>query len=234
MPFQDDTGIDYDERRNPLVAAFGAFASQVERMVVVNLSWSVHLLPALITVANADLPVWVRALGIAYTGIALIPATGVLYALAMRGSRFEHLNLEVARDAWRDMFVPSFGVFLPMLCMFGVLSLLSQIFAENGFVLGDTLLRLAVLLLLTCANYWGVLLVEDPSRSAWAILTRSALLVWRYPLPTLLLCGAVCLVLLLSVISVGGLFLAAPILMALLQVEMVRYIHRQGFSLATK
>lgn len=224
MPFQDDSGINPDERRNPLVGTFAAFAGQIERVVVLNVAWSIHLLPALFVFANPDLSNVVRSIAIIYTAIALVPATGFLFGMVRHVIAHELINLEIANAEFRRLALPSFTVLLPLYLLFVVLAFLVQIAADANLVLFDTLLRLIALLLLLCATYWGALFADDPNQSAWQIARRSAVLTWQAPLPTLLVTGAVLLVVFISTISVGGLFLVAPVLVALLQTEMWLYL----------
>jgi hypothetical protein len=228
MPFQDDTGIDYDSRRGPLLGAVAAFAAQIERMVVINLTWSVHLVPSWLALANAEWPTALRAAAVAYTGVALVPATGLLYGLATEASQHTYLNLDLARETLRRLALPSFLTLLPLFSLFGLVTVgIGAVGGDPAFLLPETLLRLAVFLLLVCAHFWGPLFVRDPSQNAAQLLWRSGLMVWRYPLPTLLLSGAVALVIFFSLISVAGVFLAGPVLIALLQVEMTHYLRRR-------
>jgi hypothetical protein len=149
--------------------------------------------------------------------------------MAIAIAQHEFLTMDLARDALNDTFRSSFTVLLPLYGTFGVLALLIQSVQSTittGAILTEAVLRLVVFLLALTAQYWGVFVTIHPNDSPQRILWRSVKYIWAYPLPTMLLTGAVLLVTLLCIISVGGLFLAAPVLNALLQVSMVRHLTR--------
>jgi len=91
---------------------------------------------------------------------------------------------------------------------------------------GSILLQLALLILLTAANFWGPLLIAHPRRPAHDLFVRALRLVWRCPGPSLLLSLAVLAAAVIGVISIGGLFLAVPVIIVLLQTQMFRYLAR--------
>jgi hypothetical protein len=225
MPFQDDTGINYDVRRGPLWGGVAAFAAQIERVIAVNVAWSVHLFPSWLALANPDWPMPLRWVGLIYTGAALVPATGFLYGMAAEAAQHTFLNLDLAREVFTRLAIPSFISLFPLFSLFGFL--LVVVGSPTDVVLIDALARLGVLLLLVSAHYWGPLFVRDPRQNAVQLLWRSGLMVWRYPVQTLLLSGVVIIILFFSLISVAGLFLAGPVLIALLQIEMVRFVQRR-------
>jgi hypothetical protein len=225
MPFFDDTGIDTQAAQGPFWGAFATLRDQLERLIVLNIAWSIQLLPGVAALAFAELPAWARLLMLAYSGLAIAPATGALYALARLAAQGEPLSLELATGALRSLALPSFRVLAPLYSMLGVacaaIAALDTWRAAGTPLLAlDVGLRLALLLGLTCANYWGPLFAQAPEQPTAALLRQSALLVWRYPGRALLASGAVLLVLLIGAISVGGLFLVVPVLAALLQTHM--------------
>ncbi|MBZ0296246.1 MAG: hypothetical protein K8L99_27045 [Anaerolineae bacterium] len=225
MPFFDDTGVKTEVERGPLWSAFSTFASQLERMIVVNLGWSVQLLPAIIGIAFFQLPTWLRLLLIIYTLAALPPATAALYGVTHEVADDEHINPDVVRDMLRRLALPGLKTLTPLYGSLGFLAWAAQ--NTGSILLVSALLQLALLIELVSAHYWGPLLVENPQHSALAVLRDSLLMVWRYPSQTALLTGAVALALLLGTISIGGLFLAVPVIIALLQTYMFRTI-KQG------
>jgi hypothetical protein len=226
MPFFDDTGSDTQTARGPLWGAFATLRDQLERLIVLNIAWSIQLLPGVAALAFPGLPGWARLLMLAYSGLVLAPATGALYALVRLAAQGEPIGLEQATDTLRALALPSFRVLTPLYGMLGLLCgaiAAASAWRTNGaagLLVLDVGLRLALLLGLTCANYWGPLFARAPEQPAGAILRRSALLAWRHPGRTLLTSGAVLLVLAIGALSVGGLFLVVPVLAALLQTHM--------------
>ena len=77
MPFLGD--IDSrDEARGPIWGPFATIRDNVERLVALNLGWSVQLLPGVFALAFPQLPFGRRvAMGL-YSATAAIPATAML------------------------------------------------------------------------------------------------------------------------------------------------------------
>lgn len=231
MPFFDNNGTDANKERGPLWAVFATLCDQIEYFVVLNIAWSVQLLPAITALGFPDMPLWVRLPLLLYSGAALAPATAMLYVMVSRAAGGENLSMELARETFRDHAWPSFRVLAPLLGVLASLVCATALLGSTGnAMLPGTLLhialRLFLLLLLVCAMFWGPLLVEAP-QSAFLLARRSALLLLRHPGKTLLLGMAVLLVALVGIISVGGLFLIVPVLVALLQTHMYRHIKQQ-------
>jgi hypothetical protein len=91
----------------------------------------------------------------------------------------------------------------------------------------SVLLQVFLLLLVLSANYWGCILVTAPHLSALAILLKATQLAWRYPTRSLLLSMVVFLAVILGAISIGGLVLAVPVIITLLQVQMFERISQE-------
>jgi hypothetical protein len=223
MPFFDDSGIRLEEHRGLLWRTIALFGDQIERMVAANLGWSLHLLPAVIAFAFPGLPLALRILFIGYSSIAIIPATAVLYGLAAAACEGEQLDLHLAREMWDRLARPAFHSLLPLYSMPGLLWGAATLMAPPLPV--EVLLRLVLLVGVVLAGYWGPALVDRPQASALELLFVSLRLFWRHPGRTLLLVLLVALLALLATISIGGLFLAAPVLIALLQVQQFKQIH---------
>lgn len=223
MPFLDDTGIQTEVERGPLWSAFAAFASQLERAILLNLLWSVQLLPAITGIAFFQLPDVLRLALIVYTLAALPPATAILYGVVARLAEDEHINPDTVRDVLRDKGRAGFVVLVPLYGSLGFLAWAAQVSSE--IMMLSALLQLLLLIELVAANYWGPLLIATDRPTAPGILLASLRLIWRRPVQTGLLTGVVGLALLLGTISVGGLFLAVPVIIALLQMYMFRTIH---------
>lgn len=222
MPFFDTTGTERDERRGPLWGAFAAVAGQPERMAAVSLLWSGTLLPGLLAFGFTGWPAWLRTALLLLSAATLGPATGALFALARVASEDGHVGLEAAGDALRELALPSILRLMPLYAGLGLLGTAAGWAAAAPAL--ETLLRLALLLLALSATYWGPLFAAEPGRGSLATLAEAARLTWRRPGATLLAAGAVALTLLLGAVSVGGLFLIVPALVALLQVEIYRHI----------
>lgn len=221
MPFLDDTGISTEVDRGPLWSAFATFASQLERMVLLNLAWALQLMPLIIAMAFYRLPEALRIALVIYTLAALPPATAALYGVVALVRDDEHLNPDMVRDQLRRLWLAGYKNLAPL---YGLLGFVIWGAYQAQTTLISALFQLILLLLLVCANYWGPLTAAHPQRQPLAVLAESVSLVWRYPLQALLVSGSVALTLALGLISVGGLFLAVPVIMALLQSYMSAFV----------
>ena len=230
MPFFDDTGARPEEERHPVWRALALAREQLERVIWLNLLWAAQTAPLLLAWALPGLPSWARTAMTLYTAVAILPATGMMFAALNALSDGAPLSNELFWESLRAQFAPSFLKLFPLSSGFVWLGWAAVFFAERGWLWPDVLARLAFLLLTVCALYWGALMVARPELSAWGILKESARLAWRRPAPTLLT-GLACLfALALGVISLGGFFLIAPALMVLMQVE----LHRSFESASAK
>jgi hypothetical protein len=232
MPFFDTDSLEHTEAHGPLWGTFATLRDQLERLIALNIVWSVQLLPGLGGMAFPELPGWLRALLLAYSAVALAPATGALYGLAGLAAQGELITLERAGRMLRALALPSFRVLTPLygslglLCWANAAVSMWRAGAANLLVL-EVGLRLALLLALICAIYWGPLFAMDPDRAPAAIARRSVALVWRYPVQALLAGGAGLLALLIGAISVGGLFLIVPVVVALVQTHTCFHIRER-------
>ena len=213
MPFFDDSGIRYEEHRGLLWNAVARFGDQIERMIALNIAWALQLLPAVLALSLPVLPLWVRVGLIAYTSVAIFPATGALYGMMRAVYGGEQLTVALAREMVTALALPSVRALLPLYTLAALLWSASTL----APLAVATLLRMAVLGLALLSNRWGPLLAANPTWSAPALLLESARMFWREPLRGLLLSGIVLLVAGVAAVSVGGLFLAAPVLIALVQ-----------------
>lgn len=217
MPFFGDIET-RDEARGPIWGPFATIRDNVERLVALNLGWSIQLLPGIFALAFPQLPFWLRVTMGLYSATVAIPATGVLYALSLAATRGEHLSLELALNHLRELAVPSFRTLAPLYGVFGAL-IWAVILAGPVIPAVTTLATLASLVWYLCATYWGPLLVCDPGDSAASIAGRSARLVWRYPAETLTTALVVAAALVVGVVSIGGLVLIVPVVIALLHTQ---------------
>ena len=78
MPFFDDSGFDETIDRGPFWSAFAIFGSQLEKMIAVNIAWSLQFAPAIFAMIFINAPDVIRILLILYTIIAVPPATAVV------------------------------------------------------------------------------------------------------------------------------------------------------------
>jgi hypothetical protein len=220
MPFVADIET-RDEPRGAIWQSFSIIRDNVEQLVALNLAWSLQLVPGLLALAFPQWPPGLRVgLGL-YSATAVIPATGLLYALALAASRGEPLNRDLALDSLRQLLMPSFRVLTPLYGAFGILIWLALLVGPGApFV--STLATLAGLLWYLCATYWGPFLVSNPGTSAMHVAGRSIALAWRYPAETLVAALVSAAALLVGLISIGGLFLIVPVVIALLHTQ--RYL----------
>ena len=227
MPFVADIET-RDESRGPIWGPFAVIRNNVELLLVLNLGWSMQLLPGVLALAFPQLPLWPRLIMGIYSATALIPATGVLYALTFAAARGEQVSLELAMVALRDLALPSFRTLSPLYGVFGVLIWLAIIVGPAMPVL-TTLTTLAGLLWYLCATYWGPILVVHPDADVAAVVRGSILLLWRYPAETFVTGLVAALALVVGMVSIGGLVLIVPVVIALLHTQ--RYLNlvaRQG------
>lgn len=233
MPFFDNTGVDLDEEHGPIWAAIATLRDQLERFVVLNLAWSIQIVPALAAVMLPEWPWVVRVPLFLYSGVALAVATGLLYGLVWAAVEREPLSLELAQDELRRLALPGMRSLAPLYGLFGLLLVVvtwsSVIQTDTGasryFVI-EVVARLLLLLLLLCSMYWGPLFARDPHSPAWAIARKSLALVWQAPGRSLVLFGVVLLAGVIGAVSIGGVFLIVPVVIALLQTHMYRVVGR--------
>jgi hypothetical protein len=223
MPFLEDTGVRTEEHRGPLLSAFSVLLDQIERMVVLNLIWAAQFVPVLIAYV-LSLPLAIRLALLACNGFMYFPLTGMLYTTIGRACAGELLRTDTVLDALRESARRSAFVLAPLLVIFPGLVLVAIWAAAVKFVFLDVLVRLAILLLGVCSLFWGPLFAASPEMTAVSIFRRSAALFLHYPLLTFLTGCAVLLTMILGTLSVGGLFLIAPVLVALLETQLYRHL----------
>jgi hypothetical protein len=210
-----------DDSRGPIWGPFAVIRDNVELLLVLNLGWSLQLLPGLLALAFPQLPLWLRLTMGIYSATALIPATGVLYALTLAATRGEHVSLELASLSLRDLALPSFRTLAPLYGVFGVLIWLAIIIGPAVPVM-TTLATLACLLWYLCATFWGPMLVVHPDADVASVVRGSMLLVWRYPAETFATGLVAAVALVVGMVSIGGLVLIVPVAIALLHTQ--RYL----------
>ncbi len=217
MPFFEDIGADDEVLHRPIWGAFALVKDNLERLIVANIGWSLQLLPAILAYVLITLPLVVRVVFVLYSIVALVPATAMLFRLIARVCQYETLLLDMIKEDLREMVRPSFISLSPLLGMLALFFWLAIFSSFLHILLLDVLIRFILLLLLVCALYWGPLFAEYPGRSALFLLHQSALLAWRYPVATLQTGIIVLLVMIVGTVSIGGLFLIVPVVIALLQ-----------------
>lgn len=227
MPFFDTTGIEPDEQRGPLLNALATLRDQVERLVALNIAWSVQLLPAVIALGFGQN--WLRVfqvVPVVYSAIAIVPASGVVFALVARAAQGEHVGLESTRDAVHALALPSIRALAPI---YSTLAFVAWGAFQTGeqATLFAVMPRLLLLAGLFCATYIGPLLVEQPQLGPFALFRRSAQLAIDHPVLTLLAWGTALLAMIIGAISVGGLFLIMAVLVALIQTHTYHAIRKR-------
>ncbi|MFI5835803.1 hypothetical protein ACIA5A_19205 [Micromonospora sp. NPDC051300] len=220
MPFLDDTGPRDDSSRGPVAQAFAVFAGQVERLVVVNLLWALQLVPGFAAVAFGDvLPTAVRLVLAGWTAIALAAGTAVLYAVAALAADGGHVGISEVREAVREFAGPGVRVLGPLYAGFGfLLWLLALPTPVPATVLAGWLALLTLLI----GGFWGPELAAHPEQGAARVLANSVRAWWRRPGGALTSAVVWVLLAAFGVLSVGGMFLAVPVLIALVQTETLR------------
>lgn len=219
MPFLDDAGIVRENHRGPVVGALAVFGDQVERMVAMSLAWTATLVPAALAVAFPALPMPVRLVLLMVSSLAVVPATGMLYVLAAAALDGDEVGVRAAVAALRSTWLSSLRVLGPLAALLFVVGWTAVV--SVGFTAVAVVVQLALLLLLTCAMYWGPLLVRVPGATTAGVLRGAAVLLWRRPGTTVRV-GLASLVLAgLGVLTVAGLALAVPAALALVHVNLL-------------
>jgi MFS family permease len=227
MPFFENTGLDPNVERGPLWGAFATLFEQLERFIVLNVAWSGQAIPLILALMFPDWWLGIRILLMLYSGLALAAATGTAYGLVSAAVDHETLSVDVARDYFAKLALPGILTLAPLYGLFGLLiGLTGWIGGNPSLFILDILIRLLLLITLACSMYWGPLLAESPSASFITVGRRSLRLVWRDPGRTLLVMGVVGIALIIGAISIGGLFLVVPVVVALLQTHMVLTVRR--------
>ena len=218
MAFFNDIESNSEGLQHPIWGALLLIKDNLERMILLNIGWSLQLLPAVLALAFPALPIWLRLLLLIYTSLVLALATGTLYALVARACQGEELNAALVRTELRRFVRPSLRSLAPL---YGIIALLLWIviLVPAWILLVSSTAQLMLLLLLLCSTYWGPLIVDQPELSVFAVLRRSAWLFWRYPMPTLLTDAAILIAALLGTVSIGGIFLIIPVVIVTLQMQ---------------
>lgn len=217
MPFLYDIDADDETLQRPILGVFAQVKDNLERLVLVNIGWSIQLFPALAALGFPQLPAIVRACLFLYSLLALVPASALLFVWMARVAQGEMLRLELLKEDLRALaFVGMFRVAV----LFGFLGLSYVLILLAGLldVLAlDVLARFTLIVLLVCSLYWGPLFAAYPERSVFFLLRRSLLLVWRYPGATALTGLVVLLVTAFGVFTVVPFFVIVPVVITLLQ-----------------
>lgn len=224
MPFFDDSGLVREHHRGPVIEGFAVFGEQVERMVAVNVGWALTLFPALVGLAATGMPGWLRIGLLAVSSVAVIPATGALFALARRAYGGEQLDWQGSWELVRARIVPSLIALSPLFALLVVVGWTAVLTAQGAGLAVEVVTRVAMLLLLVVAMFWGPLHAQDPSASAWSLLRGSIRLAWRYPGTTLKSWLMVVFLVLFGAITVAGLVLAAAVVVACLQLSLLAHV----------
>jgi hypothetical protein len=227
MPFFEDIGVKTDETRGPLRSTFALIADQIERIVALNLGWSLQLFPALAALAFDVLPLWLRVAMLSYSVVALGPATGILYVMIARAARGEMLRFDETRSAIRQYSLASLLRLMPLYSLFAWISLLDQILPVIRLGGLQALCRLALMLLAVLSIHWGPIFGNDPRQSPGKILAESARLFWKRPGSALGIGLVIVLLWVLGLLSIGGLFLIVPAAVAMLQTRLYFHLTRK-------
>ncbi len=225
MPFFDDSGPRPEEEHGPIGRSFALVKDQLERLVLLNILWALQCVPLMVGWAF-EMPLPLRIGLTLYTAFALVPATGTLFAVVAEVSESIPLDKDVILNSLKEQCKPSLLKLLPLLSLFGLLVLAVTFFDGQGWLIPDTLARLLILLLVVVSLYWGPLLIYKPELSALGILRRSIQLVLKVPSRTIMT-GLVCLLaIVLGAISIIGFVAIVPVLVALFQVQLYRFLRK--------
>lgn len=225
MPFLDDSGARPEQETNLLWRSTALISDQLERMIALNLAWSLQLAPLCLAVL-APLPGWARVLLASYSIFAILPATGALMYALEQAAAGVPLSIALVLEGLKLKLRPAFTRLLPLYSLFYWLGLLAWYAGQAHLLALDVLCRLLLMVLALLSLHWGGLFAREEQLNALDIFTRSMHLFWQKPGLTLL-CGFISLVaLLLGIISIGGFFLIIPVLLGLLQVQLYEQVTR--------
>jgi hypothetical protein len=220
MPFFDDAGIAVENHRGPVIGGLAAFGDQVERMVGLSLAWAATLLPAAVAFAAPSLPAGVRAVLLVVSSLAVVPASGALYALAAAAVDGDEVGVRMAVSTVRSTWLSSLRVLGPLYGVVVALAL-TAVLATGLHPVPAVVSQIVLLLALTVSMSWGPLLVQIPDATALGVLRGSVLLAWRNPgliarvgLATLVFAA-------LGALTIAGMALAVPAVLALLHSNLV-------------
>ncbi len=217
MPFFDDNAPDESALRSPVWSSFAIVKDNLERLIAVNLFWSLQLLPALVALAFSWWWPWLRILFVLGSATSLAASTGVLYGMVKRVCEQEPLSLDLLRDTFRELALPSMRKLAPLYGTGGVCLFLVLLVPITRSLALEVAVYYCAILLLVLSMYWGPLFADNPDVSAWTMFKRSVLFVWRYPAQTVISGFVILFALALGAISIGGIFLIVPVLIAILQ-----------------
>ena len=201
---------------------WGAFADLregLERLVLVNLVWSLTLVPGLASLAFPGLPLTLRSVLVFGSAVAAVPATLVVYGLVKDFLEGDDVRFETVRGAAVRYSRSSFQTLAPLLVGLGLLGWTA---AQPLPYAAAAAVRLFLLLTLMTAIYWGPLLAADPKHSPLTLLRASSRLVLDRPWPSLGLAAASLVCVGVAIISIGGFFLVSLTLLALFQTRLYR------------
>lgn len=215
MPFLHDIEP-RDEPRSPVWAAFATVASQVERLVAVNVVWALQLAPGLLALAFPELPGAVRVAMLLYSAVVVAPATAVLYGVAAHACRHQHVDTGLVVQLARELTLPGLKILGPLFGTFGIL-LWSMVAASSvGLDALNAPLTLAVLLWSLCATMWGPTIAAGDVHGLRPVVRASSQLVWRHPGHMLWTWAMSAAAAVIGAVSIGGLVLIVPMFIAIL------------------
>jgi hypothetical protein len=205
-----------DEPRTPVWAAFATVASQVERLVAVNVVWALQLAPGLLALAFPGMPAGLRIAMLLYSAVAVAPATAVLYGVAAHACRHQHVDPGLVVQLARELTLPGLKILGPLAGSFGILLWTMVAASSVGLDPLNAPLTLAVLLWSLCAIMWGPTIAGGHFHGIRGVVRASAHLVWSHPGQMLWTWVMSVVAAVIGAVSIGGLVLIVPIFIAIL------------------
>lgn len=201
-----------DAPLQPFWATFALLREQVERLVALNLFWTLPLVPGVIGLAYPALPLLLRTVLVGFSALFIVPASFAVYTVLARALSGREITFPETWQAFRQGVTQSFRSLAPLYVFLGVL-----IWANLSLPVPDTVLvplRLLLLFTLGSSLTWGPLAAETPARSAAQLLRESFTLLLRHPARILWALAVSFLLLVAGTVSVGGLVLIVFVLLA--------------------
>ncbi|GCE12074.1 hypothetical protein [Tengunoibacter tsumagoiensis] len=220
MPFFadiDDTEGDNGAHLHPVVNAFAFTKDHLERVVALNLVWSVQVVPLLIGLVWVQGWLWLRLVLMVASLISMAITAGGLYGVIYQMYQGEFLTKELVIDKYRELTRPGLRALLPLYALYGLCPVLIILGQISQVLSAQILTYYAALVVFACSIFWGPLFVEDPQKQSWQIGLRSFRLLWRYPVIMAGVGLMALMTLLFGIVSVGGFLLIAPSFIVVLQ-----------------
>ncbi|GCE29689.1 hypothetical protein KDA_51730 [Dictyobacter alpinus] len=235
MAFYDDIDGEEEVLRNPIWSSFTLAKNNIEVLIAINLVWAITLLPVLVALGFGTWPLWLRLPLLGIGVVALAASSGVVFGLVAKICGGEPLTMGLLQETIRGCALDSIRRLAPLYGIFGAGFLVIGLTALTHISIVEILVQFVLLWLLFCSLYWGPLFADLPAATSWTLLSTSLRLILRSPAQSLRTAFIVLALVILGVVSLAGILLIVPVLVALIQTYQYRQLvahHRNHFVIA--